>query len=158
MSDYDRNDSEIAASTVGLAGFDKTRKPLIPAKIANPVTPSIISMSNSALSANVESTRKEHNVSIDDLSSFIGTPMKDDTDNHHSRMLHHAKEINSTVLTQTKKAMLLHIMISGTLLATKFHALFLCEFHDQDDDTVKNSSSAALNHDSENNATVHNAK
>ena len=87
-------------------------EPLIPTKIVNPVMPSIPSMSNDILNTSTESTIKECDVTIDDLSSFIDVPMKDDTANCHNNMLHHAKKNNTSVLMQTKKTLLLHIMLS----------------------------------------------
>ena len=44
---------------------------MIPAQIIDPVTPSIISMSNSILNASTESATKECDATIDDFSSFV---------------------------------------------------------------------------------------
>ena len=73
---------------------------LIPAKIVNLVTPSILSIPNSTLKT-----------SMDDLSSFIDTPMTDDTANYLNDMLHRDKENNDTMLKQTKKTMILRVML-----------------------------------------------
>ena len=91
------------------------REPLIPAQIINPVTPvtpSSISIPNGALVTSVESTMKEHGTTIDDSSSFVRTPMKDDAANHRDTALHHSKENNATVFTHPKKKMLLCIVLS----------------------------------------------
>ena len=60
-------------------------EPFIPAPIINPVAHSILSNHNSAI-----------NTSVCDWSSFIDTPMKDDTANHHNTVSHYAKENNAT--------------------------------------------------------------
>ena len=84
-------------------------EPLIPTQIINPVIPSIASISSCILSTSVESATKEHNVTIDDVSSFVD---KDDMANFHNNVLHRAKESDDAMLKQPKKTRLLRTMIS----------------------------------------------
>ena len=112
MSNDNNNTSDIASSAIDSAGFDMMSELLISTKIIDPVTPSIQSISNSARSPRVESVSKERDTTVDDFSSFIAIPMKDDTANHHDNALNHAKGNNDDLLTQPNKTMILHIILS----------------------------------------------
>ena len=78
-------------------------EPLIPAKIDNPVTPSVPSISNSTLSASVESGAKECDATIDSSSSFADAPVKECLANNDSAVLRHAKEKNADALAHPKE-------------------------------------------------------
>ena len=99
MNNNNDNYSDIAASAIDSSGFDITSKLFIPTQIVNPVMPSILSTPNSALNTSTEIVTKECDMTIDEWFSFIGTPMKDESDNHHDTMLRHAKENNTAALT-----------------------------------------------------------
>ena len=64
-----------------------------------------------------EKKTKEKDATIDDSFSFIDVPVKDDTVNHHRRVMYCAKANNATVLAQLNKIMLLHTMLSWPLIA-----------------------------------------
>ena len=87
--------SDVLALAIDTDGFDIMIEPMIPSLIINLATHLIPSMYNSVLNTSMESAAKEHDVTIDDSSSFFDIPMKYGTANHDSTTLHHAKENNS---------------------------------------------------------------
>ena len=111
MSNDDGNESGVSASAVDSAGFDVMSELFIPTPIVNLVTPSITSMSNNSLSASTKSTIKECDVNIDDSSSFVEIPMKDDIVNYYRNVLYHAKENDAIVFARQNKIMLLCTML-----------------------------------------------
>ena len=58
MGNINKSNSDSAELAVDTADFDIMSKPLIPARIANPVMPSILLMSSDVFSTSVESTMK----------------------------------------------------------------------------------------------------
>ena len=112
MRNVNSNNSGAIAWTADLASFDAMNEPLIPAQITNLVTSWIPSASYSALSTSAERIVKEHSKNVDDLPSLTGILIKDDTANHDSSMLCHAKESVADALMKLKKRMLLRAVSS----------------------------------------------
>ena len=102
------NNNNHSSSVIDSSVFEIMSEPLIPTQIANLVAPSILSMSDSALST---SAAKEHDAIADESSSFIDTPAKDGMSDFHNAMMHHVKEKNDAALAHSKKTMLLCIVL-----------------------------------------------
>ena len=100
----DHDDNSFSASAIDLASFEIMTEPLIPMQSANPVTPSIPSISNNIIHSSTETTTKEHdnlsdhkqardnvacsnanfNLSIADSSDFMDSAEKDDATVQHA--------------------------------------------------------------------------
>ena len=87
MSNNNNKNSDVIELSADSADFDIMNEPFITTQIINLMMPSIQSMLSSAL-----------NTSMCGLSSFVDTPMKDETANHHNTMSNHPKENDATTL------------------------------------------------------------
>ena len=148
------NNSNSGVTAVDSAGFDIMSKPLMHAQIANPVAPSIPSVPNSTLRTSAESASKEHDTTVDNLSSFTDAPVRDGVANHHSSTLYHAKESNTTTPAQPKKTMMMRMMLLWPLITKKLCAWCLSDCHKKDD-TADYSNTGDYRHANERNATAH---